>query len=128
MEQNIISTQAQGANSVHSSDLDGDIDVLSASSSDDKIAWYENLTILGVEKNLDSKIEIHPNPAQKYIYLENNEGVSLKSMQLYDTYGRLVLEKKDDFQEIDIRHLESGLYFLNLYTFNGSMVKKMIKN
>ncbi|MDG1983105.1 MAG: VCBS repeat-containing protein, partial [Planctomycetota bacterium] len=36
---------ANGANSVYASDLDGDgdADVLSASYSDDKIAWYENL-------------------------------------------------------------------------------------
>eukprot|EP00942_MAST-04A_sp_MAST-4A-sp1_P009781 g9781.t1 len=42
--QNIITTQADGANSVFAADIDGDgdIDVLSASSNDDKIAWYEN--------------------------------------------------------------------------------------
>ena len=40
----IISTAADGARDVHASDLDGDgdLDVLSASSDDDKIAWYEN--------------------------------------------------------------------------------------
>jgi hypothetical protein len=39
-----ISTEADGARSVYALDLDGDgdIDVLSASSNDDKIAWYEN--------------------------------------------------------------------------------------
>lgn len=43
--QNVISTNAMGANSVYAADLDGDgdIDVLSASIDDDKVVWYENL-------------------------------------------------------------------------------------
>jgi len=42
--QNVITTAANGAQSVYSADLDGDgdMDVLSASFSDNKIAWYEN--------------------------------------------------------------------------------------
>jgi len=42
--QQIISTNADETYSVYAADLDGDgdIDVLSASSSDDRIAWYEN--------------------------------------------------------------------------------------
>ena len=41
----VISESANGADSVYAEDLDGDgdIDVLSASWEDDKIAWYENL-------------------------------------------------------------------------------------
>jgi hypothetical protein len=42
--QHVISTSADGAQSVYAADLDGDgdMDVLSASDEDDKIAWYEN--------------------------------------------------------------------------------------
>jgi hypothetical protein len=41
--EHVISTEADGAKSVHAADLDGDedIDVLSASAEDNKIAWYE---------------------------------------------------------------------------------------
>ena len=42
--QQVISTNADGAFSVYAADVDGDgdVDVLSASRSDSKIAWYEN--------------------------------------------------------------------------------------
>jgi alpha-tubulin suppressor-like RCC1 family protein len=42
--QKTITTQADYATSVHAADIDGDgdMDVLSASAHDDKIAWYEN--------------------------------------------------------------------------------------
>jgi len=42
--QRVISTQADGATSVFAADVDGDgdLDVLSASSANNKIAWYEN--------------------------------------------------------------------------------------
>ena len=48
-DQIVITNQAIGARSVFSADLDGDgdNDVLSASVSDDKIAWYENTDGLG---------------------------------------------------------------------------------
>jgi hypothetical protein len=48
-----ITTSANGAASVYAVDVDGDgdIDVPSASPNDNKIAWYENLSIVGIENN-----------------------------------------------------------------------------
>ncbi len=45
LEQVIIQSQTNGLSSIHAADLDGDgdMDLLSASAGDDKIAWYENL-------------------------------------------------------------------------------------
>jgi len=42
--EHVVSTATDGAQSVHVGDLDGDgdLDILSASERDDKIAWYEN--------------------------------------------------------------------------------------
>ena len=48
-----ITTSADYANSVYAVDVDGDgdMDVLSASYVDDKIAWYENLSTVGIINN-----------------------------------------------------------------------------
>ena len=47
--QQIITTDAEGVRSVYAADLDGDLDmdVISASPDDNKIAWYENTDGLG---------------------------------------------------------------------------------
>ena len=59
--QQIISTNADYARSVYAADVDndGDIDVLSASQIDDKIAWYENtdgLGTFGVEQIISTNL------------------------------------------------------------------------
>jgi len=58
--QNIISTMTQAPTSVYAKDIDGDgdLDVLSASEVDDKIAWYENITGQGDfgEQNIISSL------------------------------------------------------------------------
>jgi hypothetical protein len=45
---------ADGTSSVYAVDIDGDgdMDVLSASWYDDKIAWYENLLIISAEQQI----------------------------------------------------------------------------
>ncbi len=56
----VISTGADGAVFVFATDLDGDgdTDVLSASSVDDKIAWYENLRPCGFDSDCDGDVDL----------------------------------------------------------------------
>ena len=61
-----ISTSADYAVSVHAADVDGDgdMDVLSASRNDDKVAWYENdgsesFTEHVISTSADGAVDIH---------------------------------------------------------------------
>jgi uncharacterized repeat protein (TIGR01451 family) len=65
--QQIITAEAFSATSVHAADLDGDgdMDVLSASQFDDKIAWYENQGggIIGDQQIISTQAEV-----AKFVY------------------------------------------------------------
>jgi len=125
----VITTNVDGVRDIFTSDIDndGDMDVLSASPGDDKIAWYENYTILGVEETLDSKIKIHPNPANTILYISNSSNYSINSLQITDLQGKLVIQVHNNTSQQDISSLVAGVYFVKIITDKGSLVKKIIK-
>ena len=127
--QQIISSEMESSTSVYTSDLDndGDMDVLSSSWYDGKIAWYENLTILGVEDNLESRINIYPNPAKDILTIDNTSTTVISSINIYDVLGWLVLTEKGDVEQIDVSHLNSGLLFMEIETDQGVITKKIVK-
>ena len=123
-----ISTEVQSPRSVIAADIDndGDMDVIASSQNDDKIAWYENLTILGVEENQIDTIKIYPNPTDGLLYIDANTE-SIIGATVFDILGKKVLQLQGNKQQVDISSLESGMYFLNLKTESGQFNQKIIK-
>ena len=82
--QQVITTQADAARSVYAADLDGDgdQDVLSASTNDDKIAWYENLT--GVDATPPMP---EPSTWQTEPYATEPTSISMTATAASDTSG-----------------------------------------
>jgi hypothetical protein len=72
------------------------------------------------------KLLVYPNPANNKI---NINGVILKDgksqMQLYDLYGKLILEKiiTSSSPDIDIQNLPSGMYLLQSGNQRATFVK-----
>ncbi len=125
----IITSNADSVRWVIASDLDndGDMDVLSASQNDDKVAWYENLTILGLEEVLNLKIELYPNPANTLLNITNKENYSIDYIKMSDAQGKLVKHIKGFKTPIAITNLQKGVYFITIQTDQGKLIKKIIK-
>jgi hypothetical protein len=60
----------------------------------------------------------------------NNEQLTMNNVEIYDVYGRKVLEQKAEDRkqnEIDISHLQSGIYFVRVVFEGRDCVKKLVK-
>ncbi len=128
-EKQTITTEVQSPRSVIAADIDndGDMDVLSASQNDDKIAWYENYTILGVEENQTNNFKVYPNPVSTILNVRGETGTAITNIKLYDTFGRILLKKDGEFSHINFSNYSTGVYYLRLETDKGEQVFKVLK-
>ena len=79
---------------------------------------------------LSSSINIYPNPVDNELILATE--LRVEEIAIYDIYGRMTtvygLQTTDFIHTIDVADLEAGVYFVNIKTENGNIVKRFIKN
>ena len=93
----------------------------------DYVRVYQEAPLsIGADLSLDSTLRIFPNPSTDKIYI--NAKVALSSLALYDLYGKLILTKENDITNLDVSRLNSGVYFLEVYSNTEKAVKKLIIN
>jgi hypothetical protein len=70
-------------------------------------------------------VQIFPNPVKNILHLETSE--KIKSANIYDTTGRLIISSSE--KSIEISNLPKGVYFLKITNFSGRISShKLIKN
>jgi len=130
--QQVITTDADYAHSVYASDLDGDgdMDVLSASFDDDKIAWYENLLETEIETIQPCSISIYPNPTNGILMIENTQW-PISGYKISDILGNIIIESQQitnkTSSQIDMSGMHNGIYLINIQTKEGNITEKVIK-
>ncbi|MCD4791066.1 MAG: T9SS type A sorting domain-containing protein [Bacteroidales bacterium] len=124
----IITTSADYPESVFACDIDGDgdNDVLSASYADNKIAWYENLTITGIETLKQNNISIYPNPAKKELCISSKNGTFINDVNFYNKIGQRVLHKNPMSNKIDVSMLQQGIYIIEVISNEIIIREKLI--
>lgn len=126
----IITTSGEQFKSLYTSDLnnDGDLDLISASEHDNKIAWYENLLAVNIpeRKSYDRLCNVFPNPTNDLVYVNLDEE-SIKQITICDLTGKLKLKKIHRNRIIDLSKLENGIYIFSIHTGTEIISTKILK-
>lgn len=123
-----ISNNVGGLTSIYPTDINGDgnMDVVSASTNQDKIAWHENIIIpQSVNESAFEFFTLYPNPTWGILKIEST--MPIEKIEVCNNLGQLVLSNADQNQ-IDLSKLTQGIYFVEIVGKNGKTeTKKIIK-
>ncbi|MBQ4547715.1 MAG: S8 family peptidase [Bacteroidales bacterium] len=85
---------------------------------------------VNVNENLHTTdVRIYPNPVKDELTIATE--ISVEEIAIYDIYGRTVrqqVNKTTSQQVVEVADLEAGVYFINIKTDKGNIVKRFIKN
>ncbi len=81
---------------------------------------------VGIDENVESSLNIYPNPATDLIHVESPE--ILRFISVYDGCGHIILRKEVDRNTIDIsvKDIEPGFYLIRLETDNKMINRKIL--
>jgi hypothetical protein len=79
---------------------------------------------LDVEENNQNTNFTFQNPVKDVLKINTNQLID--SIEIYDILGNLVLKTKETKNEIEINHLQKGIYLLNIFSENKKSTQKLI--
>jgi len=82
--------------------------------------------VLSVDNKLLTGLSIYPNPTRGMLYLKGDIS-QLKAINVYSFTGQHVMEVKSNFESIDLRRLQSAIYFVKLDSEEASATLKIVK-
>ena len=82
-----------------------------------------------VEQKWDDDYFMYPNPTQNWVYVEHTSQNTIKEITVRNIEGKLVEQVNPQHFKYYIRldHYENGIYFVQLTSEHGTLVKKVIK-
>ncbi|MEQ8623890.1 MAG: S8 family serine peptidase [Vicingaceae bacterium] len=89
-----------------------------------------NLLITALDQHQQQNFKIYPNPTSGILNLQATTAQTIKSIELYDLAGRIVLSRfnnnKKQQLELNLSPLVKGVYFLRVYKAGGIHQQKII--
>jgi aminopeptidase N len=77
----------------------------------------------------DTKISIGPNPANNYLYINNNSNRIIMQIQIWNAQGQLIKNYTKNLQLINVQNIATGKYIVKIIDANkNNLVYTFVKN
>jgi hypothetical protein len=83
-------------------------------------AYYINTTNLTTSEFVRKQSSIYPNPTQHSVFIKNNSENLIVKIGIQGITGNLLFTEDQDFEQLSLDKLSSGIYFMKLYYNNGN--------
>jgi len=85
-----------------------------------------NVEGLSVEDHLYSSIQLYPNPASGHVAI--NSSYDINSLKIYSLTGQVIIEQSinNKMYQVDTSNFNSGTYFFQIVTNEGTVTKRLI--
>jgi hypothetical protein len=93
-----------------------------------KLYRFDNgsFSALSIDKYQLTNLKVFPNPSKEILFIK---GIDVKRISIIDSNGKTVLTQKKTSNQILIKELTTGIYFLKIVAKNNTIItKKLIKN
>ncbi|MBM6498300.1 T9SS type A sorting domain-containing protein [Flavobacterium macrobrachii] len=74
------------------------------------------------------QFSIYPNPSQNVVNIESKNNLIIESVKIVDLSGKLIIEKNQNTNQVDIENLSNGMYIVEVASEGRIYKKKLIKN
>ncbi len=82
---------------------------------------------LGIEGKVALPFVFYPNPVKETLWLQNPHNLSIDEIQVIDMTGKTVLQNSKADSTIDVQKLQSGMYWLRIFSGAETHQLKFIK-
>lgn len=89
----------------------------------DYVRVYQNNTA-SVDDFFSSKFLVYPNPTSDSITIKTEEDID--QVEIYSEIGQLILKENNNFNNLSVKNLKSGIYLIKIYSSNKVATKKVI--
>jgi len=79
----------------------------------------------GIEDVSANQLSIYPNPVKDEIFIKSD--LQIAKVEIYSSTGALLLSDNNFNEKISVSKLLKGVYLIKVYTSNGIIVSKIVK-
>ncbi|WP_299438725.1 T9SS type A sorting domain-containing protein [uncultured Aquimarina sp.] len=79
------------------------------------------------EQELTANISFYPNPTTNVININSKNDI-ISSIEIVDVTGKILVQKKNNLDVVDLTAFSTGLYYMNVYADGAMLTKAVVKN